>query len=248
MTDFLPLLATALIAGLLGSAHCLAMCAGISGMVAINAGIMALSTQLPLTVAYNAGRILSYAALGAVVATFGDTVVTAIPALAGPLRLAAGVVIVLIGLQVAFDLKLLAPFERLGLGLWQRISRLAGRMLPISSLPRALGLGLLWGLIPCGLVYSVLLLAATSANPATGAASMLVFGIGTLPAMLMTGVGAFRLSQTFGRARRTAGILIIVLGLLTLMLPVQSLLSNDAAGHEGHAQMQADEAHREPQT
>lgn len=223
-----------MLAGLLGSAHCLGMCAGISGMVAVNASARSISRQLPLALAYNAGRVVSYALLGGLVGGFGEVLVSAIPAIAGPVRLIGGVIIVLIGLQLAFNWSVLAPLERAGSVLWQAISPIARRFVPVTSGPRAIGLGLLWGLLPCGLVYSALLLAATSASPMAGAFIMVAFGLGTTPAMVMTGVGALQLSAFVGNARRAAGILVIALGLLTLAMPVQSWLTLNTMDHSQH--------------
>ena len=225
MNELLPALAAALFAGFLGSAHCLGMCAGISGMVAVNASAKSLAGQLPLALSYNVGRVVSYAALGALVAGFGEVMVAAMPAIAGPVRLMGGLIIILIGLQLAFNWAILAPLERAGAVLWQAVSPFAKKFLPVTNAPRALGLGLLWGLIPCGLVYSALLIAAVSAEPSSGALIMLAFGVGTTPAMVATGIGALQLSRVAGNARRTAGVLIIVLGLLTLAMPVQNLLA-----------------------
>jgi sulfite exporter TauE/SafE len=192
--------------------------------------------QLPLAVTYNAGRLASYAVLGFVVAAVGARFAGLTPALAGPVRLAAGIVIILIGLQIAFDLRLLAWLERMGGRLWERIAPLAKGLMPVTSLPRALGLGLLWGLLPCGLVYSVLLVAATTAQPANGALIMLAFGLGTTPAMLLTGLGAARLSQLMQqrRTRLGAGLLIVVLGMLTIAMPVMTTLTS-GAGHSHQA-------------
>ena len=207
MIDPAPLLA-ALAAGFLGSAHCLGMCSGISGVVAVKAGQRALS-----------------ASLGALVALFGETAVAAVPGLAGPVRLMGGALIALVGLQIAFGWRLLGPVENAGLALWSRIAPAAGRLLPVTTLPRAVALGLLWGFIPCGLVYSMLLLAAASANVASGSLTMLAFGIGTTPAMLLTGIGALRLARVTGRTRRFAGLFVVALGLLTMALPINSLLA-----------------------
>ncbi len=234
MIDLLPILGAALLAGLLGSAHCLGMCGGISGMIAVNAGVSALSTQLPLAIAYNLGRITSYAVLGAIIGGLGQAAVLTVPAIAGPVRLASGIIIILIGLQLVFDWRLLAPLERSGAALWQRIAPLAQRLLPVSTLPRAFGLGLLWGWLPCGLVYGALLVAATTASSAGGALTMAAFGLGTMPAMVMTGVGAFRLSQKLGNARRAAGILLIVIGLITLAMPVENMLIGGGEGTHHH--------------
>ena len=234
MSELVPILGAALLAGLLGSAHCLGMCAGISGLVAVNASARSISGQLPLALAYNGGRLISYAGLGALVGSFGEAMVSALPAIAGPVRLIGGLIIVLIGLQLAFNWAILAPLERAGSVLWQAVAPLAKHFVPITNAWRALGLGLLWGLIPCGLVYSALLIAVASADPLAGAAIMIAFGLGTTPAMVMTGVGALQLSSFVGNARRAAGFLVIVLGLLTLLLPVQSWLLPEAMDHSNH--------------
>lgn len=226
MTELLPILSAALLTGLLGSAHCLGMCAGISGLFAVNAEIGTLKRQLPMAIAYNTGRVLTYALLGAVVATFGGALVEAKPTLARPILLITGTVIILIGLQVAFNWRLLSPIEKMGALLWKQLAPIAKHFVPVNSLPRALGLGLLWGWLPCGLVYSVLLIAATSAVPLAGAATMLAFGIGTMPAMVLTGVGTAQLSAFMRRrgARLGLGLVIVALGVLTIMMPVSRWL------------------------
>lgn len=232
MTDALPALGAALVTGLLGSAHCIGMCAGLSGLFAVQTQVASLRGRLAMALAYNAGRVISYSVLGLAVATLGSGAVAAVPSLAGPLRLLGGLVIVLIGLQIAFDWRVLQPLERAGSALWARLAPAARRVLPVTTLPRALGLGLLWGWLPCGLVYSVLLLAATSTRPMDGALTMLAFGVGTLPAMLATGMGAARLGAMMRRrdARLGLGMLIVILGVLTLAMPASGLL-RPAAQH-----------------
>ncbi len=90
-----------------------------------------------------------------------------------------------------------------------------------------------WGWLPCGLVYSVLLIAATSATPVNGAAIMIAFGVGTMPAMVMTGLGAAKLSQLMRRrgTRLGFGLLIVVLGLLTIAMPLSGWLAPDSHQH-----------------
>ena len=233
MTELVAPAATALLAGLLGSAHCFGMCAGISGLFAMRAGMAGLRSQLPLALTYNLGRLLSYAILGAAVAAIGSQFVGDMPALAGPVRLVAGILIVLIGLQIAFDLRLLGFLEHMGGAAWEKIAPVSRKLLPVTSAPRALGLGLMWGLLPCGLVYSVLLVAAASGDAANGAVVMFSFGAGTTPAMLLTGLGAARLSAIMQqrRTRLGAGLLIIALGLLTIAMPVVGSLSGGAHHH-----------------
>ncbi len=226
MTDSLPALGAAWLTGLLGSAHCLGMCAGMSGLFAVRAEVSSLRSRLALAAAYNAGRLVTYALLGLLVATLGSKLVAAIPAAASPVRVLAGAVIVLIGLQIAFDWRLLQPLERMGAVLWKPLSPLARRLVPVTSTPAAFGLGLLWGCLPCGLIYSVLLVASASSQPMAGALVMLAFGLGTMPAMLATGLGAAQLSRAMQRrpTRLALGLLIAVLGLLTLAMPMLGLI------------------------
>lgn len=233
MTDLFAALATAFLAGLVGSAHCLGMCGGISGLFALHSSVRGLHRQLPMALVYNAGRLASYALLGFAVAAAGSRFAALTPALGKPVRLVAGAVIILIGLQIAFNFRALGFLERMGAAAWSRVSPLAGRLLPVNSLPRALGLGLLWGLVPCGLVYSMLLVAATSGHAVDGALVMLAFGIGTTPAMLLTGLGAARLAQLMQdrRTRLGAGLLIVMLGILTLLMPITALLSPGPHSH-----------------
>jgi sulfite exporter TauE/SafE len=236
MNEALPLLAAAFVTGLLGSAHCFGMCAGISGLFAVNASVASLKSQIPMAIAYNAGRVLSYAFLGIAVAILGQSIVVAIPEIAAPVRLASGLLIIIVGLQVAFNWRFLAPVEKAGAKIWQRIAPAAKGLLPVTSIPKALGLGLLWGWLPCGLVYSVLLLAATTANAVNGGLVMLAFGLGTSPAMIMTGLSASKLSQFMSRKRLGAGLLIILIGLLTLAMPVMKFsASPDDRTHGQHS-------------
>ena len=234
MSDLGSGLIAALAAGLFGSAHCLGMCAGISGLFALHASVAGLARQLPMALAYNFGRLLSYAALGLLIAIPGSGIATYAPGLAAPIRLAAAAVMILIGLQIAFDIRLLAWLERMGGAIWNRFAPIAKRLLPVTTVPRAIALGLLWGLLPCGLVYSALLLAATRDDAVDGALLMFVFGLGTTPAMLLTGLGAARLAHWMRRrsARLGAGLLIVALGILTATMPLATRMMS--GGHGEH--------------
>lgn len=237
MNDSLPVVVAAFVTGLLGSAHCFGMCAGLSGLYAVNASVASLRSQLPMAIVYNTGRILSYAFLGFLVATVGQSVVKAIPDIAAPVRLAGGLLIVIVGLQVAFGWRFLAPVEQAGATIWKRIAPAAKGLLPVTTLPKALGLGLLWGWLPCGLVYSVLLLAATTANALNGGLVMIAFGIGTMPAMIMTGMSASRLSQFLSRKRMGAGLLIVLIGVLTMAMPIMKFSADADNGAHSHRSM-----------
>jgi sulfite exporter TauE/SafE len=235
VNEFLPVLAAAFITGFLGSAHCFGMCGGISGLFAVSASVTSLRAQLPKALMYNFGRVLSYAILGSVVALLGKTTVALIPKITAPVRLASGILIILVGLQLAFGWRILAPLESAGAKLWNRIAPKAKGLVPVETATQALGLGLIWGWLPCGLVYSVLLLATTTAEPASGALVMVAFGLGTLPAMLATGMSASKLAQFMSGKRLGAGLLIIVLGLATIAMPVMKLSgTQEHSGHSGH--------------
>ena len=236
MIESLPLFAAAFITGLLGSAHCFGMCAGISGLFAVNQQVASLKRDIPMAFAYNAGRVVSYAILGVIIAALGKTFVDAIPKLAAPVRLASGLLIIIIGLQVAFSWRILAPVENAGARIWNRIAPAAKGLLPVTSIPRALGLGLLWGWLPCGLVYSVLLIAATTADPVSGLLVMVAFGIGTMPAMIATGVSAAKLAQFMSGKRLGAGLLIVLIGLATIAMPVMKISgSGQKMDHSQHS-------------
>ncbi len=235
MNEFLPVLAAAFITGFLGSAHCFGMCGGISSLFAVTASVTSLRAQLPKALMYNFGRVLSYAILGSVGALLGKTTVAFIPKITAPVRLASGILIILVGLQLAFGWRILAPLESAGAKLWNRIAPKAKGLVPVETAAQALGLGLIWGWLPCGLVYSVLLLATTTAEPASGALVMVAFGLGTLPAMLATGMSASKLAQFMSGKRLGAGLLIVVLGLATIAMPVMKLAGTEEhSGHSGH--------------
>lgn len=205
-----PALAAALFAaGLLGGGHCLGMCGGIVALVSASGG------RLPLTVAYNLGRVISYGAAGALAGWLGAAL-----SLTGPLwpRIAlltlAALLMIGMGLYLMGLPQLLLPIERVGGTLWRRIEPVARRFLPVRSPLQALAVGLLWGWLPCGLVYSALATALATGGAISGAAAMLAFGAGTLPLMLVAGTLAARWRQRLAapRMRRLAGGLVVLFG------------------------------------
>lgn len=217
MTDSLSLTA-ALLLGLLGSAHCIGMCGGIAASLALSEHP---DRSLHL-LAYNLGRLCSYALAGALLGGAGILVKGELVSLL--LRSLAGLLLIAMGLYVAQWWKGLTHVEQLGSRLWALIRPAAGRLLPVRHLSQALLLGIFWGWLPCGLVYSTLIWAATSQAPLHSAMLMFTFGIGTLPAMLTTGLLARQVQQLLARrsVQSIAGSLIILFGLYTL--PINALL------------------------
>ncbi|MFS0826736.1 sulfite exporter TauE/SafE family protein [Pseudomonas phoenicis] len=224
MADLLPLLGSALVLGLLGGGHCLGMCGGLMGALTLAIPAEQRSRRLRLLVAYNLGRVLSYAAAGLVLGLAGWAVAST-PLALGMRGLAAALLIAM-GLYLAGWWSGLTRVEGVGRGLWRRLQPLATRLLPVSSLPRALLLGALWGWLPCGLVYSTLLWAASQGDAGHSAALMLAFGIGTWPVLLATGLAAERITALLRRrsVRRAGGLLVMLFGLWTLPGPHQHWL------------------------
>jgi sulfite exporter TauE/SafE len=216
------LLPAAFLAGLFGSSHCIGMCGPV--VVLLEGQVAAAGRAWTRRLLCNAGRLGTYAAIGAV-AGLGGSLVTQAAGLDLGLRLlrvVAGVLVILLGCNLAFGWQVLAVLERSGAGLWRLLSPLTRRVIPVATPLRALAAGLLWGALPCGLVYSAAGMAATSGDAARGALVMLAFWLGTLPALLAAGASAARIAawRRQGRFRRVAGIVLIALGTASLLFPL----------------------------
>ena len=231
MTDLLPLLASALILGLLGGGHCIGMCGGLMGALTLAIPAAQRQRRLGLLLAYNFGRIASYTVAGLLVGAAGWAVASG-PA-ATVLRGIAGLLLITMGLYLAGWWSGLTRIEGLGRILWRRIEPLARGLLPVRNAPRALLLGALWGWLPCGLVYSTLLWAVSQGDAIDSALLMLAFGLGTLPVLLATGLAAERLTALLRRrgVRIAGGLLVVLFGLWTLPGPHQAWLMGHGGGH-----------------
>lgn len=224
MVELLPLLSSALILGLLGGGHCLGMCGGLMGALTLAIPAEQRGRRLRLLLAYNLGRVLSYASAGLLLGLAGWAVAGS--PLATAMRVVAALLLISMGLYLAGWWSGLTRVESLGRGLWRHIQPVATRLLPVSSLPRALLLGALWGWLPCGLVYSTLLWAASQGSAVNSALLMLAFGIGTWPILLATGLAAERSNALLRKrgVRVAGGLLVILFGLWTLPGPHQHWL------------------------
>ena len=200
------------VVGLLGGTHCIGMCGGIVGALSIGG-----PARTALHLAYNAGRILSYGVAGALAGGLGGASLV----LGGqlPLRLAlfvlANLMLVALGLYLMGVTRALAFSERFGQRLWRHVQPLSRRYLPARHVAQAFPLGLLWGWLPCGLVYSALITALTSGSALRGAGLMLAFGAGTLPNLLLAGLLAVRMRAYAAKpaVRLSAGLLVLAYGL-----------------------------------
>lgn len=220
----LLLIAIAFSLGLLGNIHCIGMCGGLMGALTMAIPPQQRARRLQFLLAYNLGRILSYTAAGLLFGLAGWTIAQS--PLVSAIRFLAGILMILMGLYIGGLWNVLTHLEALGKGLWKHIQLLAERLLPVKTLPHALLLGILWGWLPCGLVYTTLIWAASQGNAGTSALLMLAFGLGTLPLLLITGLATGRLNALLQHRglRLTAGILIIAFGIWTIPGPHQHWL------------------------
>lgn len=205
----------ALMAGLMGGLHCAAMCGGIVCLLNAPSGAAPRArTTWRFPLAYNAGRIASYAVAGALAGTVGQAGLVLRESLPvhQMMMLAAGLTLCLMAMYLAGLSPLMRGLETAGAVLWRQVEPMARRMLPVDSVPKALGLGALWGWMPCGMVYAALLLALSTGHPLDGGLVMLAFGLGTLPNMLLMNALAGRLRQ----ATRLRGVRLAAAGLLAM--------------------------------
>lgn len=218
--DILPLLSSAFLIGLLGSAHCIGMCGGISASLsmALPVGSGYRWRQLSLLISYNIGRIFSYTLIALVLAGISQLAVKRWTGLALPLRTIAGLLLVAMGLSLGRWWQGIVAIERVGKPFWKRIAPLSHRLVPVHHGWQALLLGVLWGWLPCGLVYSTLAWAIAQAGQQQAALIMIFFGLGTLPSMLLTGLAARRVERLRQHLalRRFAGVALVLYGLWTI--------------------------------
>jgi len=218
---------SAFLIGLLGSTHCLGMCGGISASLsmALPVGRGFRMRQTLLLLAFNLGRIGSYALIAALVALVSTTAARQSQTAGLLLMTLAGLLLIFMGLSMGQWWQGIRFVEKVGAPIWRWLSPFTKGLLPIHNSWQALALGSLWGWLPCGLVYSTLGWAALQPTVPSAALTMVFFGLGTLPSMLATGYAAnwirgLKSNQGF---RKLSGVLLILFGLWTL--PLQTLFS-----------------------
>lgn len=218
-------LLSAFLVGLLGGVHCVGMCGGIVGALSLGLPPNDAATRWRYQLSYNAGRIISYSLAGALFAGIGWLASnwSGIHQVQLGLQLVAALFMIALGLYLGGWWNGLTYIEQLGGVIWGRLEPLGRRFLPVRSTGQALVLGAIWGWLPCGLVYSVLVWAISVGSPAQGALLLLSFGLGTLPNLLLMGAAADRLAARVRdvRTRQLAGLLVIGFGLYALYRLIQ---------------------------
>ena len=205
--------------GLLGGVHCLGMCGSIVGI--LTGQLPKDGARWPFHLAYNSGRIASYTVAGILVGAIGQAglLFRDVVPVQHLLFALSSLMLVALGLYLAGIWSMVRRIEQAGSVLWQRIQPLTRLVFPITSPLRALLLGMLWGWLPCGLVYSVLVTALASGHPQSGALIMLAFGLGTLPNLLVIGLFWERCRRWVQspRVRLLAGLIVMAFGVYGLV-------------------------------
>ena len=201
---------TLFLLGFFGGTHCVGMCGGLSSAFALQ--LPPHLNRLGLIVLLNLGRISSYVLIGLIVGLVGQIGISLDDTrwLQNGLYIAANVLLLLLGLYLAGLSTAATQIERIGRPIWKRLNPILNRLLPIKSVPACFGVGMLWGWLPCGLVYSASLYALGSGNAVQGGLYMLAFALGTLPNLLAMGVFAAQLKTLLQRRaiRLCAGLLV----------------------------------------
>ncbi len=212
---------SALLMGLLGGVHCIGMCGGIVGALSLGAQQAGTPPRLSILLSYNLGRILSYGLAGALFGGISALVAHwgGVHQLQLVLQAVAGLFMLALGLYLANWWRGLARLEAVGSRLWRHIEPLGRRFLPVRHAGQALALGLVWGWLPCGLVYTALAMSITTGRATDGALLMLAFGLGTLPNLLAMGLAADLLRRYVQQplVRSLAGLLVMGFGIYTLI-------------------------------
>lgn len=225
-----------LLTGLMSTFHCLGMCGGITTMLALK------TTQdnnkqarLANVLTYNLGRIFSYGMIGLLAGVISQFSVNQVFIQSGHLYLQifSSLILIMIALHLLRWLPALTLLEKISLYLWRPIQKLFQWLLPAHSKLEIFTLGLIWGWLPCGLVYSILLLALSSGDPVKSFFYMIAFGLGTLPGMLSASLGSSFLNNKLkaNKLRTLSATIIIIIALIT---PFSYLLMGQHHGHSHH--------------
>lgn len=208
-----PLLASAFVLGIAGTAHCIGMCGPISMALPLNRS-NALSMWIGI-LQYNLGRIMTYAALGAVVGVLGISI-ELIGWLQG-LSVLSGILII----AFAWRKYIRLPFgSNNGSPDWVYgfITRQMGKFMGSKNPAKLFLLGILNGILPCGMVYAALIGSLVMAHPVQSSAYMMLYGLGTLPGMALIAFSAHRISNPFrAKLQRTIPYFMTVVGLLLIL-------------------------------
>jgi sulfite exporter TauE/SafE len=210
--------------GLFSSLHCIGMCGSIIGTLTLSLSPEIRNQKkllLPFVLNYNLGRITSYTLAGAAAGIVHSFAMTHIAELHGHrfLQLLSAVIMASAGLYIAGWFPRFAYIEKAGMHFWKLIEPYGRKLIPVKNRSQAFVFGMIWGWLPCGLVYAALALAAATGDIKISALTMLFFGLGTLPAVMGVGImtGVLTRLSRMHRFKQAIGIFMIALALLAAM-------------------------------
>ena len=213
-----PIYITALLIGLAGGVHCVGMCGGIASSLLFSATPKV--GRIRLIIAYNFGRIFSYSLMGAIVGYSGSMLSQYSFITDDILLIISSVLLLLLGVYIGGYTQSLTWLERFGGHFFNHIKPLSKRFLPLNNALKAMPYGMIWGWLPCGLVYSTLAYAMTSGDAFKGMLVMFYFGVGTLPAMFATSMSGQFIHDLFSQhwLRKLISLLMIISAITMLIL------------------------------
>lgn len=218
----------AFVIGLMGAGHCLGMCGGVAAALTLGMPGQQQTSRWPYLFCYNLGRLISYSLAGGIIggAFAGIASLSGYSTALVSLRMFAAIMMILLALYIGQWWQGITRLERAGQYLWRYLSPTAKSFLPLKSPAAALPFGLLWGWLPCGLVYSTLSWAAVSGSAVSGAAVMLAFGLGTLPAMIAVGTMAQQLQSLLKNLyfKRASALMLLIYGIHTGYIAIKQML------------------------
>lgn len=225
--------------GLLGGVHCIGMCGGIVGVLSLGVDTQSSKLKNFLTqLFYNLGRITTYTLAGLVFGWLGQVSIEGLAShqLHQILQTFSGIFMILMGLYLAGWWRVLTKVEQVGALLWKRIEPFARKLIPIKKVHHAYFIGMVWGWLPCGLVYSMLTMSLGSGSATNGALLMLSFGLGTLPNLLLFGLVAVGLKNFLRKpiVKYIAGLMVIGFGIWLLWMAWMPMEVDPHAGHGHH--------------
>lgn len=230
----------AFLIGLVSTVHCVGMCGSIMGAMSLSLPAPVRESQwrrLHFVTAYNIGRISSYSLAGLLAGSIGQGLFQETLSSGHMLLQLFGMsIMIAIGLYLAGWLPQLAFVEKAGVPVWNKLEPIGRRLMPVDSSLKALGYGMIWGWLPCGLVYTVLIWTLTTGDALLGALTMFAFGLGTMPTLIAAGFmasGMMRLARS-PVTRRIIGVLIILMAGAAIVM--QTSGSHDHHQHEDHSQ------------
>lgn len=179
---------SAFLIGLAGGVHCIGMCGGIAS--AFTFAIPKNKSHTPYIASYNIGRIVSYTIAGALTGYLGSLFASSLVTGLLILQSLSIIFLILLALYISGLYKGLIYFEKAGARLWRHLAPVGKKLIPFKSPLHTLLYGMIWGWLPCGLVYSALTWSLASGSLLQGGLFMLCFGLGTLPALIATSMGA----------------------------------------------------------